>query len=69
MNNNKKGKLKCCVFETKKKALIINKIFEQLSSNEVMKKKYYHRVVGNIDIPVFEKGKINLIEKSLAQEE
>ena len=69
MNNNKKGKLKCCVFETKKKALIINKIFGQLSSNEELKKNYYHRVVGNIDIPVFEKGKINLIEKSLAQEE
>ena len=67
INSNRKGKLNCCVFQNSKKALIINKIYKQLASNEILKEKYYDKVVENLKIPSFDKGKINLIEKSLSQ--
>ena len=62
-----KGKKHCCLFQNRKNTLLINKI-KIIESNEILKNKYYHRIKGILGIPSFEKGKINLIEKRLAQE-
>ena len=69
-NSIRKEKKKCCLFvHTKKNSLILNKIYQQLSSHEVLKEKYFYKIDDNLKIPSFEKGKINLIKKNLAQEE
>ena len=62
-----KGKKHCCLFQNRKNTLLINKI-KVIESNEILKNKYFHRIKGILGIPSFEKGKINLIEKRLAQE-
>ena len=69
MSTNKKEKKKCCLFVTRSNELINNKIYEKLASNEVLKEKYLNKINNSLEIPSFEKGRINIIRKSLSKED
>ena len=66
MNSNRKPKMICCLFVNKKNnQMVLNKIYDLLSSNEYMKKQYLDKMDENYQIPSFEKGMINLIKNRI----
>ena len=50
-----------------KNELIINKIYEKISSNEYLKEKYLNKINDSLSIPSFEKGRINIIKQNLSK--
>ena len=69
MSTNKKEKKKCCLFVTRNNELINNKIYEKLASHEVLKERYLNKINNSLEIPSFEKGRINIIRRSLSKED
>ena len=66
MNSNRKPKMVCCLFVNKKNnQMVLNKIYDLLSSNEYMKKQYFDKMDENYQIPSFEKGMINVIKNRI----
>ena len=70
MNSNRKPKMICCLFVNKKNnQMVLNKIYDLLSSNEYMKKQYFDKMDENYQIPSFEKGMINVIKNRILKRE
>ena len=66
-DSEKKQKKICCLFVNSKNELIINKIYEKISSNEFLKEKYLNKINDSLSIPSFEKGRINIIKQNLSK--
>ena len=65
--NQKKMKKKCCLFINNEGELLINLITDRISESEFLKEKFLKRINNFLQIPSFEKGSINEIQKTLSK--